>query len=185
MPSERVSLVTGGAGFIGSHLIERLVDRGDRVVVVDDLSTGRRKNLAGVDPSRVKLIESTVSKALPELDGTSFTEIYHLAAAVGVRLVISQPIGTIETNVLETSAVLGFASASGTPILLASTSEVYGKSTNVPFAEGDDVVYGPSSEPRWAYACSKAIDEFLALAHATQHGFHVTVVRFFNIVGPR
>jgi UDP-glucose 4-epimerase len=182
---QRVSLVTGGAGFIGSHLVERLVARGDRVVVVDDLSTGRRRNLAAVDPARLKFLEGTVAGILPGLDPADVDEIYHLAAAVGVRLVIRQPIGTIETNVLQTSAALEFAAAGSVPILVASSSEVYGKSDRLPFAEGDDVVYGPPSQPRWAYACSKALDEFLALAHHQEHDLRVVVVRFFNIVGPR
>ena len=185
MAGDRVHLVTGGAGFIGSHLVEHLVRRGDRVIVIDDLSTGRRENLDGVDGSRVTFIEGAVAEALPDLDPSALDAIYHLAAAVGVRLVIRQPIGTIETNVGQTSAALGFAAAGRIPILIASTSEVYGKSTRLPFAEGDDVVYGPPSQPRWAYACSKAIDEFLALAHFRQSELPVVVTRFFNIVGPR
>jgi UDP-glucose 4-epimerase len=184
-PAQRVCLVTGGAGFIGSHLVEHLVARGDRVVVVDNLSTGRRSNLAAVDEARMTFIEGTVADVLPRLDPSEFDELYHLAAAVGVRLVIRQPIGTIETNVHQTSAALAFAAAGSMPILIASTSEVYGKSTRLPFAEGDDVVYGPPAEPRWAYACSKAIDEFLALAHHQENDLQVVVVRFFNIVGPR
>ncbi len=182
---ERVSLVTGGAGFIGSHLVERLVARGDRVTVVDDLSTGRRENLRTVDSERLTVHEGRVSETLERLDPAAFHEIYHLAAAVGVRLVIERPIGTIETNVHETSAILEFAAVARTPILLASTSEVYGKSSQLPFAEDDDVVYGPPTEPRWAYACSKAIDEFLALAYHQENRLPVVVVRFFNIVGPR
>jgi UDP-glucose 4-epimerase len=182
---QRVCLVTGGAGFIGSHLVEHLVARGDRVVVVDNLSTGRRSNLAAVDAARMTFIEGTVSEVLPRLDPSGFDEVYHLAAAVGVRLVIQQPIGTIETNVLQTSAALEFAAAGTMPILVASSSEVYGKSTRLPFAEDDDVVYGPPSQPRWAYACSKAIDEFLALAYHQENDLRVVVVRFFNIVGPR
>src|SRR5262245_16887740 len=135
-PDQRVSLVTGGAGFIGSHLVEHLVARGDRVIVIDDLSTGRRSNLAGVDPARLTFIEGTLSEVLQTLEPAEVDEIYHLAAAVGVRLVIAEPIRTIETNVLQTSAILEFASAAATPIVLASTSEVYGKSANTPFAEG-------------------------------------------------
>ncbi len=183
--SERVSLVTGGSGFIGSHLVERLVARGDRVLVIDNLSTGRRDNLAGVDPARVELIEADVAAGLERLSPGTVDEIYHLAAAVGVRLVIEQPIRTIETNVLETSAVLRFAAVPSTPLLLASTSEVYGKSTKTPFAEDDDVVYGPTVLHRWSYACSKAIDEYLALAYHREHGLPVTIARFFNTVGPR
>jgi UDP-glucose 4-epimerase len=185
MAGDRVHLVTGGAGFIGSHLVEHLLARGDRVIVIDDLSTGRRANLGGFDESRMTIIEGTVSEALPGLDPSNLAGIYHLAAAVGVRLVIRQPIGTIETNVGQTSAALEFAAAGRIPILIASTSEVYGKSDRLPFAEQDDVVYGPPSQPRWAYACSKAIDEFLALAHHQQSELPVVVTRFFNIVGPR
>lgn len=185
MAGDRLSLVTGGAGFIGSHLVEHLVRRGDRVIAIDNLSTGRRSNLDRVDPSRLTFIEGTVSEAVQSVDPSGVDGIYHLAAAVGVRLVIKKPIGTIETNVGQTSAALEFAAAGQTPILIASTSEVYGKSDRIPFAEYDDVVYGPPSQPRWAYACSKAIDEFLALAHHRENGLPVVVVRFFNIVGPR
>jgi UDP-glucose 4-epimerase len=182
---ERVSLVTGGAGFIGSHLVEHLVARVDQVVVIDDLSTGRRDNLAGLDPGRLRFVEASVAEGVDRLDPAEVDEIYHLAAAVGVRLVIAEPIGTIETNVLQTSAVLEFAAAAGTPTLVASTSEVYGKSPAMPFTEDGDVIYGPPTEPRWAYACSKAIDEFLAMAHHASNGLPAVVVRFFNIVGPR
>lgn len=184
-PDQRVSLVTGGAGFIGSHLVERLVQRGDHVVIVDNLSTGRRSNLDAVDPARVTFVQKSVSEAVRAFGPGDFDEIYHLAAAVGVRLVIEQPIHTIETNVLETSALLQFASSTQTPIMLASTSEVYGKGSKSPFAEDDDVVYGPTIFSRWSYACSKAIDEYLALAHFRQHGLPIVIVRFFNTVGPR
>lgn len=183
--NQRVCLVTGGAGFIGSHLVEHLIARGDRVVIVDNLSTGRRSNLADIDPSRIRFIHRNVSEAVGEFQPGEFSEIYHLAAAVGVRLVVEKPIHTIETNVLETSALLQFASKSATPILLASTSEVYGKGSKTPFAEDDDVVYGPTTLNRWSYACSKAIDEYLALAHHRQHGLPIVIVRFFNTVGPR
>jgi len=182
---QRVALVTGGAGFIGSHLVEHLVGRGDHVIVIDDLSTGRRCNLQDVDETHMTFIESSVAEGLRSLEPGNIEEIYHLAAAVGVRLVIRRPIETIETNVLETSAVLGFASRGRIPTMIASTSEVYGKTTRIPFAEDDDVVYGPPQQARWAYACSKALDEYLALAHHQQHALPVVVVRFFNIVGPR
>lgn len=182
---ERVCLVTGGAGFIGSHLVERLLGRGDRVVVIDDLSTGRRENLHDADTSRLSLITAGVSEGLGGFGPGAFDEIFHLAAAVGVRLVIDEPIRTIETNVSETATVLDFAARTATPILVASTSEVYGKSTKTPFAEDDDVVYGPTVLRRWSYACSKAIDEYLALGHHRQSGLPVAIVRFFNIVGPR
>jgi UDP-glucose 4-epimerase len=181
----RLSLVTGGAGFIGSHLVHHLLTRGDRVVVVDNLSTGRAANLEGLDRSRVEFREATVSEAVADLDPEQFDAIYHLAAAVGVRLVIERPIETIETNVHETSAILRFALAAQRPLLIASTSEVYGKSTRIPFAEDDDVVYGPTTLSRWSYACSKAIDEYLALAYHREHGLPVVVARFFNTVGPR
>jgi UDP-glucose 4-epimerase len=184
-PAQRTSLVTGGAGFIGSHLVEALVRRGDRVTVIDDLSTGVKANLAGVDPARLTFIHARVCEALPSLHAAQFTEIYHLAAAVGVRLVIERPIHTIETNVHETSAVLEFASAAATRTFIASTSEVYGKSEKTPFSEDDDVTYGPTIYSRWSYACSKALDEYLALAHHHEHGLPVVIGRFFNTVGPR
>lgn len=179
------SLVTGGAGFIGSHLVETLIARGDHVVVVDNLSTGRQENLARVDDAQLTFIAGTVSETVAQLDTRDFSQIYHLAAAVGVRLVIEKPIHTIETNVHETSAMLNFAAKRSTPLLIASTSEVYGKSTKTPFAEDDDVMYGPTIFSRWSYACSKAIDEYLALAYYRQHQLPVTIVRFFNTIGPR
>jgi len=184
-PAERVCLVTGGGGFIGSHLVQRLVRRGDRVVVVDNFSTGRRSNLDDIPPDRVEVIAADVSEAIGQLNPGDFGEIYHLAAAVGVRLVIEQPIQTIETNVLETGAVLRFALHSRTPVFIASTSEVYGKSEKMPFAEDDDVVYGPTILHRWSYGCSKAIDEYLALAYHREHGLPVSIARLFNTVGPR
>lgn len=184
-PVERVCLVTGGGGFIGSHLVQRLVDRGDRVVVVDDFSTGRRENLRDVPPDRLEVIAARVSEGIGGLNSGDFDEIYHLAAAVGVRLVIEQPIQTIETNVLETGAILRFALRARTPVFIASTSEVYGKSTKMPFAEDDDVVYGSTILHRWSYGCSKAIDEFLALACHREHGLPVSIARLFNTVGPR
>lgn len=183
--TQRRCLVTGGAGFIGSHLAEILAARGDHVVIVDNLSTGRRSNLRNLPASQQMFIHATVSDALRTFSPGEFDEIYHLAAAVGVRLVIERPIHTIETNVLESIDLLRFAAAAGTPTLLASTSEVYGKGSRTPFAEDDDVVYGPTTLNRWSYACSKAIDEYLALAHHREHKLPVVVVRFFNTVGPR
>jgi UDP-glucose 4-epimerase len=180
-----VSLVTGGAGFIGSHLVERLLQRGDRVVVIDDLSTGAEDNLSAVRGERLTVHHTTVSQGLMAYQPGDFGEIYHLAAAVGVALVIAQPIRTIETNILETSAVLKMAARSATPTLIASTSEVYGKSTKAPFSEDDDVVYGATTLSRWSYACSKAIDEYLALAYAGAGEVPAVIVRFFNTVGPR
>ncbi len=178
-------LITGGAGFIGSHLVDHLVQRGDHVDVVDNMSTGSAANLANVDLQHVTIIEDCVTNALDHLDAGQYNSIYHLAAAVGVRLVIDEPIRTIETNVLETSALLRFASKHAIPTLLASTSEVYGKGMKTPFAEDDEVVYGPTIFSRWSYACSKAIDEYLALAYYRQHKLPVVIMRFFNTVGPR
>ncbi|MEQ8316592.1 MAG: NAD-dependent epimerase/dehydratase family protein [Phycisphaerales bacterium] len=181
-------LVTGGAGFIGSHLCERLLARGDEVVVVDDLSTGNRTNLPD-SHDRLTFVESDLRAWLTAdaaLAGR-FDEIYHMAAAVGVELIIADPIGSIETNIEQTSALLRYASEmAGEPaVLVASSSEVYGKSERVPFSEDDDVVYGPTTATRWSYACSKALDEYLALAHHRSSGLGVVVVRLFNTVGPR
>ncbi|MCP4067567.1 MAG: NAD-dependent epimerase/dehydratase family protein [Phycisphaeraceae bacterium] len=181
-------LVTGGAGFIGSHLVDHLLEVGANVTVVDDLSTGSLANLSRateVAGDRLRFREGRVSEILPTLDGEAFAGCFHLAAAVGVRLVVDEPIRTIETNVHETSAVLEFARRGRVPTLVASTSEVYGKGTRTPFAEADDVIYGPTTMTRWSYACSKAIDEYLALAHHRQGLAPTVVVRFFNTVGPR
>lgn len=181
--------MTGGAGFIGSHLVEHLVASGEDVVVVDDLSTGREENLAEVldrDEECVQFVRSDLSDWLGKLpSSTRFDRIFHLAAAVGVRLVVEDPVRTIETNIYQTSAVLRFALAGRTPLLLASTSEVYGKGVKSPFSEDDDMIYGPTSRSRWSYGCSKAIDEYLALANHRDNGLPVTVARFFNTVGPR
>ena len=158
------------------------------MVVVDDLSTGRRSNLDAARSragDRLTFHAGSVSQVLPELDPGGFDGIHHLAAAVGVRLVVEEPIRTIETNVHETSSALAFARRGRLPILIASTSEVYGKGVRTPFAEDDDVVYGPTTVPRWSYACSKAIDEYLALAHDREGLAPAVVVRFFNTVGPR
>jgi len=181
----RRCLITGGAGFIGSHLAELLANRGDHVVIVDNLSTGRRSNLRNLPAGQHTFIHHSVRDALPRFRPGEFDEIYHLAAAVGVRLVIEKPIHTIETNVLESIDLLRFAAAASTPTLIASTSEVYGKGSRTPFSEDDDVVYGPTTLNRWSYACSKAIDEYLALAHHHEHGLPAVIVRFFNTVGPR
>jgi UDP-glucose 4-epimerase len=183
-------LITGGAGFIGSHLSELLLDAGHAITIVDNFSTGRRENPALVRASparsaRYRVIEGDLSETIPSLDAREFDCIYHLAAAVGVRLVVEKPIHTIETNIAETSAVLRFAAERRTPILVASTSEVYGKGVRVPMREDDDVIYGSTSFSRWCYACSKAIDEYLALAYHREHGLPAVIVRFFNTVGPR
>lgn len=193
-PAPRRSLVTGGAGFIGSHLVEILLARGDEVTVIDDLSTGRRSNLPGMGHGvdGLRFIEADLRQALGALGpGERFDEVYHLAAAVGVRLVVDEPIRCIETNVEGTAALLRFAldhgprAGAGAATLIASSSEVYGKSEKSPFAEEDDVVYGPTTRSRWSYAASKAIDEYLALAYHAKHALPAVVVRFFNTVGPR
>ncbi|MBX3363833.1 MAG: GDP-mannose 4,6-dehydratase [Phycisphaeraceae bacterium] len=189
-PSSRVSLVTGGAGFIGSHLVDALLVRGDHVTVIDDLSTGLRANLPGEHP-RLRFIEADLGDALSALGkGEVFDEIYHLAAAVGVARVMADPIGSIETNVGLTASLLRFAArhgreSHGARTLIASSSEVYGKAAKSPFSELDDVVYGPTTVTRWSYACSKALDEHLALAWSAKHNLPTVIVRFFNTVGPR
>lgn len=196
-PPRRV-LVTGGAGFIGSHLVERLLLRGDRVTVIDNLSTGREANLDAAASARLRFLEADLREALAALGpGEVFDEIYHLAAAVGVRLVMDDPIQAIRTNIEQSMALLEFAASRqppgtggpaasrGIPTFLASSSEVYGKSAKTPYREDDDVVYGPTTIARWSYAYSKAIDEYLALNFAARRGLPVVVGRFFNTVGPR
>lgn len=179
------ALITGGAGFIGSHLAERLVASGVHLTIVDDFSTGRASNLRHVPSESVTLVEGSVSNVIDDLPWDSFDEVYHLAAAVGVKLILDRPIDTIERNVVETAALLRRVDEHRVPTLIASSSEVYGKSTAIPFREDDDVVYGASVYTRWSYACTKLIDEFLALAHARERGVEVVVARFFNTVGPR
>lgn len=189
MPASDSILVTGGAGFVGSHLVEELLESGSRVTVVDDFSTGDPRNLTNASNSfgdRLKVLEGRVSDVVPKLASEPpFDAVYHLAAAVGVRLVVERPIHTIETNIHETSVVLSYVASNSTPTLITSTSEVYGKGMNKPMAEDDSVVYGPTTVPRWAYAASKAIDEYLALAHHGSGGLPVAIVRLFNTVGPR
>jgi len=180
-------LVTGGAGFIGSHLVERLLSDGYSVSIIDDFSTGSRANLNSVAANpALRVIESKVSECA-ELSAilANAQAIYHLAAAVGVELVVKSPIHTIRTNLRETEAILEAASRSGVPILLTSTSEVYGKSPNAAFSESDDLVIGPPHLGRWSYACSKLMDEFLAMAYARERGLPVIIARLFNTVGPR
>jgi UDP-glucose 4-epimerase len=180
-------LVTGGAGFIGSHLVERLLADGKSVTVIDDCSTGRLENLRAVQSHpRLKIIVSKISQC-PDLEAKAAAAagVYHLAAAVGVELVMKAGLATIETNLRETQAVLDAASAHGTPVLLASTSEVYGKSQRAAFGEEDDLLIGPPHLSRWGYACSKLMDEFLALAHARERKTPVVIARLFNTVGPR
>lgn len=180
-------LVTGGAGFIGSHLVERLLQTGHAVTVIDDLSTGRAENLSfGQCNPRLRLIVGKVSECaeLEEILGrVSFA--YHLAAAVGVELVVQSPIHVLETNLHETEALLELAAPRRVPLLLTSTSEVYGKSRKDVFSEEDDLLIGPPHQARWSYACSKLMDEFLALACARERGLPVVIARLFNTVGPR
>jgi UDP-glucose 4-epimerase len=180
-------LITGGAGFIGSHLAEALIARGDRVAVIDDLSTGAIANIRHLrgHPSFSYILDTIANeKVLAELVDESDC-VVHLAAAVGVELIVRSPVRTIETNVQGTEVVLKWAAKKGKRVFVASTSEVYGKSAAVPFHEDADLVLGPSTMGRWSYACSKLLDEFLALAYHRERGLPVTIVRFFNTVGPR
>ncbi|MBI1815265.1 MAG: GDP-mannose 4,6-dehydratase [Deltaproteobacteria bacterium] len=180
-------LITGGAGFIGSHLADALLTAGHRVLVLDDLSTGSRRNLAHLDQHAnfECVIDSVLNRArLAELIGRA-DAVFHLAAAVGVRLIVESPVRTIETNVKGTEIVLELASTAGTPVLITSSSEVYGKGARVPFREDDDLVLGNTKTGRWSYACSKALDEFLALAYVREKHLPAIVVRLFNTAGPR
>jgi UDP-glucose 4-epimerase len=180
-------LITGGAGFIGSHLADAYVGRGDEVFVLDDLSTGSIDNIRHLraNPLFHYTIESvhhapTVAELVDQCD-----VVFHLAAAVGVRLIVESPVRTIETNVHGTEVVLAQANKKKKKVLIASTSEVYGLSTDVPFREDGNLVLGPTSKGRWSYACSKAIDEFLALAYWRERKLPTVIVRLFNTVGPR
>lgn len=180
-------LVTGGAGFIGSHLVERLLKDGHQVTVLDDLSTGRMDNLSDViSHSRLQLIrDSVASERTVDLAVRDADVIYHLASAVGVKLIVDQPVQTIRTIIRGTEVVLESAYRFNRPVLITSSSEVYGKGARVPFTEEDDVVMGSTSHTRWCYAYAKGIDEFLGLAYYRQFGLGVTIVRLFNTVGPR
>jgi UDP-glucose 4-epimerase len=180
-------LITGGAGFIGSHLAEHLLARGDRVTVIDDLSTGSLQNVRHVQHQRgfSLVTESMANRVLLERLVRDCDQVFHLAAAVGVQLVVASPVHTIETNVGCTSVLLDVAGECGTPVFIASTSEVYGKSTAVPFLEDGDLVLGATTRGRWSYACSKAIDEFLAIAYWRERQLPVVIARFFNTIGPR
>jgi UDP-glucose 4-epimerase len=180
-------LVTGGGGFIGSHLVEHLLAETDEdVLVLDDFSTGDRSNLADIKSSRLIIEDgdvrndSTVNDAVARADS-----VYHLAAAVGVQKIVDEPLDSLQTNLEGTENVLEAAAAGETPTFIASSSEVYGKSEAVPFAESDDRILGATDVPRWGYAGAKAVDEFLALAYADEHGLPTVVGRYFNIVGPR
>jgi UDP-glucose 4-epimerase len=180
-------LITGGAGFIGSHLAEALLARGDRVSVLDDLSTGSVANVQHLrdNPAFELRVGSCLDVPLVAEMVDLADVTVHLAAAVGVRLIVERPVHTIETNVRATEVVLEAAARKGKKVLLASTSEVYGKSPKVPFQEDDDISLGPTNRSRWAYACSKALDEWLALAYHREKRLPVVILRFFNTVGPR
>lgn len=181
------ALITGGAGFIGSHLAEALLGAGHDVLVLDNLSTGSIDNIAhlkGRSGFEYAIESVTNEPLLAELIDRSDV-VFHFAAAVGVKLIVEQPVHTIETNVHGTEVVLKHANKKKKKVFIASTSEVYGKSVDVPFRENADLVLGPSEKHRWAYACSKLIDEFLALAYWKEKKLPVVIVRFFNTVGPR
>ena len=183
----RPVLVTGGAGFIGSHLVERLLADGKSVVVIDDFSTGSLANLATVKANpRLKIIRSKISgcNELPQLAATA-EFIFHLAATVGVELVVKSALHVLESSFHETEILLRAAAKRRTPLLLTSTSEVYGKSSKPEFGEDDDLLIGPPGQSRWSYACSKLTDEFLALAYAREKNLPVIITRLFNTVGPR
>jgi UDP-glucose 4-epimerase len=185
-PSSHI-LVTGGAGFIGSHLVERLLADGNRVVVIDDLSTGSLDNLQDVAKHpKLRIVQSRISSCaeLPQL-AAGASSIYHLAATVGVDLVVKSALHVLETSFHETEVLFQAAAPHKIPVLLTSTSEVYGKSEKAQFSEADDLLIGPPTCARWSYACSKLMDEFLALAYAREKGFPVVIARLFNTVGPR
>ncbi len=187
MKKEKHVLVTGGAGFIGAHLVERLLTDGKSVVVIDDLSTGSRDNLRAVAMQKnFRFIQSKISNCaeLPQLAADA-EFIFHLAATVGVELVVKSALHVLEASFNEMQILLRAAAKNSTPLLLTSTSEVYGKSAKAEFSEDDDLLIGPPGHSRWSYACSKLTDEFLALAYAREKNLPVTIARLFNTVGPR
>ncbi len=180
-------LITGGAGFIGSHLAERCLRDGHQVTVIDDLSTGSLENIVSVEdhPDFEFVCDTVRNENTMYLLVEKCDMIFHLAAAVGVQLIVDRPVHTIETNIHGTEVVLSVANKFRKKVLIASTSEVYGKSESIPFHEDDDTVLGSTRFSRWSYACSKAIDEFLSLAYYQQYGLPTIIVRLFNTVGPR
>ncbi len=181
------AFITGGAGFVGSHLAERLLQQGHEVSVLDNLSTGSIDNISHLKakPGFSYVIDTVTNEPLLAEMIDRSDVVFHLAAAVGVKLIVEQPVHTIETNVHGTEVVLKHANKKKKLVFIASTSEVYGKSTDVPFREGQDLVLGATAKHRWAYACSKLIDEFLALAYWKERKLPVVIVRLFNTVGPR
>ena len=180
-------LITGGAGFVGSHLAERLLQDGHSVVIIDDLCTGSIYNIEYLKnrPGFQYIIETIFNRPLLAELIDACDVVFHLAASVGVKLIVESPVRTINTNVKGTEEVLECAQKKKKKVLIASTSEVYGKATKIPFSESDDLVMGPTFKGRWSYACSKAIDEFLALAYWKEKGLPVVIARLFNTVGPR
>lgn len=181
------ALITGGAGFIGSHLAEELLRRGEMVAIIDDLSTGRLENVEHLmsSPRFSIAVESILNETVMDRLVSECDIIYHLAAAVGVELIVSKPVEVIQTNILGTDVVLRLANRYLKKVIITSTSEIYGKSDKVPFKENDDRVLGATTKNRWSYSCSKAIDEFLALAYHKEKKLEVVIVRLFNTVGPR
>lgn len=180
-------LITGGAGFVGSHLADKLISQGHEITVIDDLSTGRYSNIAHLEdtPNFRLIIDTVLNEKLMEELIRETDRVYHMASAVGVKLIMERPVRTIETIFRGTDVVLGFCSRYRKRVLIPSTSEVYGKGASVPFREGDDLLTGATDKHRWAYACAKTLDEFLALAHWKETRLAVVVVRLFNTVGPR
>jgi UDP-glucose 4-epimerase len=180
-------LITGGAGFVGSHLAETLLQRGQHVTIIDDLSTGRMENIAHIRqlPHFHFAIETIMNEAVMDRLVSECDMIYHLASAVGVELIVNRPVEVIERCILGSEVVLKIANRYKKKVLITSTSEVYGKSSKVPFSEDDDRILGPTTKSRWSYSCSKAIDEFLALAYHKEKQLPVVLVRLFNTVGPR
>lgn len=180
-------LITGGAGFIGSHLAEELLRRNNEVYVIDDLSTGSIENIEHLKENKRfhYVIDTIFNESLMRELIDKCDMIYHHAAAVGVQLIVQSPVNTIETNIYGTELVLKYASLKKKKVILTSTSEVYGKSSKVPFSEDDDLVLGPTNKSRWSYGCSKAIDEFLAIAYWKEKGLPVIIARLFNTIGPR
>jgi UDP-glucose 4-epimerase len=180
-------LITGGAGFVGSHLADKLIGEGHEITVIDDLSTGRYQNIEHLEGGKNfrLIIDTVLNDSLMEELIRETDRVFHMASAVGVKLIMEHPVKTIETIFRGTDVVLGFCSRYRKRVLIPSTSEVYGKGTSVPFKEDDDLLTGSTDKHRWAYACAKTLDEFLALAHWKETRLPVAVVRLFNTVGPR